>query len=130
MKKVDQLIREALSDEEARLIDEMEAEQSILQDFIDLYRGRYRWILALWTVATIGLLIIVVYGVIHFFQATEIRSMIIWGGVAYFSMTAILGIKIWSWMEINKNSLMREIKRLELQIAYLAGKIGKQGDQK
>jgi|GEM_PF-3584282 len=34
-------------------------------------------------------------------------------------------IKIWYWMELNRNTVLREIKRLELQVAHLAGRVGK-----
>jgi hypothetical protein len=29
-------------------------------------------------------------------------------------------IKVWFWMEIQKNAIVREIKRVELQVANLA----------
>ena len=32
-------------------------------------------------------------------------------------------MKIWGWMEISKNFVTREIKRVELQIARLASRI-------
>jgi hypothetical protein len=33
-------------------------------------------------------------------------------------------LKIWFWMEMHKNAVLREVKRLELQIARLAARDG------
>jgi len=32
-------------------------------------------------------------------------------------------MKTWWWMEVNKNAITREVKRLELQIARLAARV-------
>ena len=40
-------------------------------------------------------------------------------------MFAVGFIKLMQFLQIDKNSVLREIKRLELQIAILAGKLNK-----
>jgi len=35
-------------------------------------------------------------------------------------------LKLWFWMQMDKNTVIREVKRLELQVATLAGIIKKQ----
>ena len=40
-----------------------------------------------------------------------------------FSMAAVSMLKLWAWMEIEKNCTVREIKRLELQVARLAQRL-------
>ena len=60
---------------------------------------------------------------VQFFNAEGIREMILWAGAFGFSLLAVMANKIWYWMELNKNAIKREIKRLELQIARLAGRL-------
>jgi hypothetical protein len=35
-------------------------------------------------------------------------------------------LKIWYWMEVNRHTLTREIKRVEVQVAQLVGRIERQ----
>ena len=46
--------------------------------------------------------------------------MIAWSTAFVWGVLTIVLMKIWFWLEINKNGLTREIKRLELQIAHLS----------
>ncbi|MEM9680951.1 MAG: DUF6768 family protein [Bacteroidota bacterium] len=43
------------------------------------------------------------------------------GGVVFLFGVSML--KIFAWIQMDKNALLREIKRLEIQISSLAGKI-------
>ena len=64
-----------------------------------------------------------VLSAIKFFDAQQTRDMLMWAGATILCLSAVSMLKVWYWMELQKNSLLREIKRLELQIAHLAGKI-------
>ena len=70
-------------------------------------------------------MIVSVYAVVQFFETTDMREMLLWGAVAFFGFMSVLAVKIWTWMEMAKNEIMREVKRTELQIAYLANKLDK-----
>ena len=64
-----------------------------------------------------------VLSVIRFFRAEEFRDMVMWAAASAFFLSGVSMMKVWYWMELNKNSVTREIKRLELQIARLAGRL-------
>ena len=49
--------------------------------------------------------------------------MLIWGASAAFCFAVVTTIKIWYWMEMTRNALLRDIKRVELQIAQLAQRL-------
>ena len=51
------------------------------------------------------------------------RVMLLWAAACVVCMSGVSMMKVWYWMELNKNAVTREIKRLELQIARLAGRI-------
>ena len=58
-----------------------------------------------------------------FFDAESTRDQIAWAVGFMYSLIVISGLKAWYWMQMNKNSLTREIKRLELQIARLSSRL-------
>jgi hypothetical protein len=123
MKDIDERIREALHKEDPELLEHYRGEQSIPQMVIDSFRSRHRWLVVVaLTEATIlsVLEIVVAY---QFFQAESTREMIAWATGFVSCLFVIAMIKIWYWMELNKNSLAREIKRLELELANLSRRL-------
>ncbi len=52
-----------------------------------------------------------------FYMANDVVVMLKWAGLAWFGLMAQIMIKIWSWMRMESNRVLREVKRLELQIA-------------
>jgi len=125
MREIDRMIQDALRKEDAEMLEQVSGEQKMHQVILDLFRGRSRWLSIMAIVITLALMGIAVYAAIEFAQAVEMRMMFVWGAVALFCSLAVGAMKIWTWMEMAKNELMREVKRLELQIAYLANKLGK-----
>jgi len=51
-----------------------------------------------------------------------VRETVIWTAGALWAAIAVAMLKMYFWMEMNKNVVLREVKRLELQIARLASK--------
>jgi len=118
---IDDKIREALRKEEAELLEHYRGEAPLHEMIIETFRGRHRWLNMLAMVMGIvvtGLLVVVGY---QFFNAESTRAMIAWATAFVTGALTIVLMKIWFWLEINKNGLTREIKRLELQIACLSG---------
>lgn len=124
MKKqeIDELIKQALSEDEAAFYDQLD-EQPIHEMVFDLYKGRMRWLAIGSGVVMIILFGVGIYCAVKFFQATEIREMMHWGFATWFCMVAVMANKAWQWMEMQKNQVLREIKRVELQVGMLAGKM-------
>ena len=50
--------------------------------------------------------------------------MIAWATGFLWGVMWIVRLKIWFYVEVNKNSITREIKRLELQLANLSRQLG------
>lgn len=123
MKDIDEKIRDALEQEDSELLEHYRREQSISQMVIDSFRSRYRWLVVLvFTVGTAFFLLefVVAY---QFFHAESTRAMIAWATGFVFCAIAIAMMKVWYWLELNKNSLAREIKRLELELANLSRRL-------
>lgn len=117
---IDDKIREALRQEDAELLEHYRGEAPLNEMIIETFSGRHRWLNMLAVVISIvvtGLLVVVGY---QFFNAESTRAMIAWATAFVTCELTIVLMKIWFWLEFNKNGLTREIKRLELQIAYLS----------
>ncbi|WP_339862625.1 DUF6768 family protein [Paremcibacter congregatus] len=54
-----------------------------------------------------------------YLSAADIRTLVFWGVSAVLCGLVIVGTELWFWMEMNRNSLLREVKRLELQVSLL-----------
>ena len=64
-----------------------------------------------------------IYCLIRFLGTSAVAEMMRWGAGLFYCFGMVLGIKVWGWMEIQSNSIRREIKRVELQLASLAHRI-------
>lgn len=124
--KFDQVLREALSEEEKELWDDL-LEASPLQLVTDNFRSRNRWLNILGMAVGVVFMVLGVLTLIQFVEAEETLAAIRWGLAFIMCMWGLWAVKLWSWMEIQRNALTREIKRLELQVVHLGAKLS--GDQ-
>lgn len=122
-KEIDSMIREALSKEDAARFESVETEQSPFAEAMSLFQGRSRWLVYGSIIAILFLMVVAVFAAIKFLDTGRVREMILWGAVCFFALSGVSAMKIWSWMEMSKNSIRREIKRLELQVAYVTTSI-------
>jgi len=123
MNELDKKIKEALQGEDAKWMEQLEQEPSMFEMVLEIYRGKHVWLNVLTTFIMIVFFFLAVYSAVQFFNSTETRDMIMWASAMLFFMSGTSMMKVWCWMEMNKNSITREIKRLELQIARLANRI-------
>lgn len=118
---IDELIKQALTEEESEYLEKM-GEQTLLEEGLDLFKGRRGWI-SIW----IGFVIFVVfigsiYCLVQFFEVSETKDLMVWGGGFFLGIFMVTSLKIWAWMQMDRNAIMRELKRIEVQIAALSTK--------
>ena len=125
-REIDDLIREALGGEDSQVWDEL-GEQSIAELVTESFHGRHRFLQ--WYVVVVGLALtaVAVLCAVRMFQAPDDRTMLLWFAGGLLSVLGITGMKLWSWMELQRVALTREIKRVELQLAQLARRMGDGG---
>jgi len=119
--EIDKIIHEALGKEEAEFYDQL-GEQSLLEMSLGVFRGRNKFIYILTLVVSFVFVGIFIYCAIEFFKAETVKEMIIYGAIGFYSIISITAIKLWHWMQMNTNQILREMKRLELQVSTLASK--------
>lgn len=123
IEEIDVLIREALGQADADLLDQF-GEQSIPEMITEAFRGRHRLEMGAVTLVIMIFFGLTIFCAVRFLGATEIRQMMLWGAGVFIGFSSMAGFKLVGWMEMNRNALAREIKRLELQIAQLARTLG------
>lgn len=115
MKEVDDEIKKALSEETRDIIEPLD-EASYMELFIQSYKGKNRWlnfIVLLDGVIAIGLII---WSINEFLGAETVKGMLGWTMLFTSSLLLFTLAKIWGWMQINKNAMIRETKRVEMQM--------------
>ena len=122
MEDIDKLIKETLTQEEAKFYEELD-EQNIFEMLGGLFKGKNKWIMYVMNFMTIVFFVIFIYCAIQFFSTELTNDLIKWSVLGTLCMMAVSMLKLFSWMQMDKNALLRELKRLELQISSLAGKI-------
>ena len=122
--KIDEMIQQVLTEEEKSYYKELD-EQSLLDMVKGLFIGRWGWMAWMTSGVMLALFGVSVWCAINFFQAQEIREMLLWGAGFFFTSMGVTMIKLWHWMQLDKNDLVREMKKLEFQLAVLVDKIDK-----
>lgn len=122
MTSIDDAIRRALSDEDAKLLERFGADLPLPQQVQDSFRGHLGWLNALSWLVGVVVFAFGVYCGWRFLAAAAVPDMLRWGMAVLLCALAVMLIKVFAWMEIEKNAVLREVKRLELQVARLAAR--------
>jgi len=121
MEEIDNLIKETLNEEEAKFYDDLN-EEGIVGMVRSLFKGKMKWVIIMMITVNVIIMGIFIYCLIQFLEATETIEVIKWAAAGFMCMMMVSMLKIFSWMQMNKNALMREIKRLELLISSITHK--------
>lgn len=122
MEDIDQLIKDTLTQEEAKFYDKLE-EQNVLGMIGGLFTGKNKWIVILMNIMTLIFFGLFIYCVVNFFDTTETHELLKWGIGSLVFLIGVSMLKIFAWMQMDKNAILREMKRLELQVSSMASKL-------
>jgi hypothetical protein len=114
---IDRMIEEALQGEEQALFRETAREPGFFVQAFGLLWGPNGWINVVMMVSQIALFFAGVWAGWRFFEADTALSALHWGLPAAVLVLASLIIKTAMMPQLQANRMMRELKRLELQIA-------------
>jgi len=121
----DDQIREALGREEAELFDRL-GPPTFFQMVTDNFRSSTRWLNVFGVFYGTVLAVVGTICLVAFFRSTELVPLFRWGLGFFFCLSVLLASKIWFWLEMQRNAISREIKRLELEVARLSAKLRSQ----
>ncbi len=124
MNELDDTIRSALKSQAQHGATDPDREPPMRTQIVETFRGKFRWLAWLAAFYRIVILILAVIVAIQFFRVDGTRELIAYATLFLICVVASAFIKLWYWMLLIKNSVIREIKRLELQIAKLTQDLG------
>jgi hypothetical protein len=119
MESIDERIQKALSAEDQALLARMDADSSLYGDIAATFRGHTRWLNVFGWFGALMFFVIAVFCSWQLASQTEMRNMLLWSAGTIISFLWLGMIKLWFWMELQKVGIVREIKRIELQLASL-----------
>ncbi len=119
---IDEKIKQALGEDAARYDDILNNKPGMFSLVMRSYQGGmgvWMWLVTGLIFAITGLMVWTGY---RFINAPVVDERVYWG--VWFTMLLLLqlGLKLWTWMEVHRNSVLREIKRLEIAVRTLADK--------
>ena len=119
VENIDALIKQALTEEESEYLEKLSKEQNIFEELLTSFQGSRRWLSVYVFIIILIFFAISIYSLVQFVSVEDVRQMLVWGAAMGGSLLMVMALKIWYWMQMDKNSLTREIKRLELQITAI-----------
>ena len=122
MTNLDQAIRQALSAEDAEFLARFEKDAPLHEQVLGTFSGPMGALNVFAAIITFAMFGATLYCAWNMFQAQDARETMLWGVAVVITMLAVAMLKIYFWMELNKNSVLREVKRLELQLARLVAR--------
>ena len=119
MRDVDNLIEEALGREEREILSRIGEEPGFFGMAFGLFSGSLGWVNILLMVVQGVAFLAGAYAAWMFFEAGDAVSQLRWGLPSAVLLILSAMVKMAMWPNIHADRLMRELKRIELQLASL-----------
>lgn len=117
MSDLDKLIHEALDEEEREVLRRIGEEPGFFTQAFGVFRGPTGWVNVILMVVQGMLFVGAVWAAWHFFNAGDPVTQLRWGLPASVLLMLAMMLKLAVVPRIETNIIMRELKRIELQIA-------------
>ena len=121
IEEIDQLIKDTLSQEEAKFYNDLE-EQNIFRKILGIFKGKNAVISIIMNIANLVVFVIFIYCLLQALKVEETNELILWVGATILCFISMSMIKIFSWMQMNRNDISRELKRIEFLITTISSK--------
>ena len=121
MRNPDQTIEDALQAEERELLRRIGEEPGYLDQALSIFSGKTGGVSAVLMVTQTTAFIAGAWAAWNFFQAADTLTALRWGLPAVVLLMMSLTIKMALWPTIHANRVLRELRRMELQMARRNG---------
>lgn len=116
---LDQRISKLLDEESNQVDTLMLTEPGVFGMLKATFKGAMRfWMILVYAVGLLAFLVLLWSGY-QFFNAEETNELVFWGVILVISLQVQNALKMWTFMEMNRISIMREVKRVEIQLLAL-----------
>lgn len=117
MRDIDELIDRAVDEEERELLRSIGEEPGFFGQVFRIFRGPTGWVWVVMMIVQAVLFLAGAWAGWHFFEATDALSAVRWGLPATVLLISALTIKLSMVPTMETNRLLRELKRVEWQLA-------------
>lgn len=115
--ELDLMIDEALNAEERELLHSIGNEPGYFQQVWGLFGGEIGWVSWLLMICQLLMFGAAIYAAIQFFNAPDSLQALHWGLPSATLLILAAQTKMLMWPSLQANRVIREVKRLELQLA-------------
>jgi len=122
MNDIDDKILEALNAEDQEVM-ESYGELSFWGLILESFRSPLKSIVFAVIFFVLCFAVVLVYSAYQFFPSVDVVEKLNWLAVGLTALIVIAFLRFWYFLELVRLSLIREIKRLELQVSLLAKKV-------
>ncbi|XQW83988.1 DUF6768 family protein [Thalassotalea piscium] len=123
---LDERIKHELSEEAEQLDQRLAEDNGMFPMLANAFKGSLgRWLVIVFIAALVATALILYSGYQFFFIEGDLSFKLHWGVLLLLATMMQIALKIWSFMEMNRQSSLREIKRLELMVEKLNNTINK-----
>lgn len=116
---IDEKIRQQLESDQIDVDSIMADEKGLFNMLFRVYRGNLAGWTILMTVVTLVIFVTGLYCAYQFVSLDSAADKIHWGVFMLLAFIAVGLSKMWIFMEMNRASLLREIKRVEIALLQL-----------
>jgi hypothetical protein len=124
MQDIDEKIRLALTAEDQKAMAAINRGTGLFELMGMSFKGKQAWMMIYLYVLGLVVAVALVYTLVQYFQATDIKASLNWLLGILTCMFMIVLMKVLAWQQMFKLELMREIKRLEMRIMLVNEKTG------
>jgi hypothetical protein len=118
----DEQIKQSLQQQTAEVDAVLAEEKGLISMMLNAYTGKMAFWMGFASIIALITFGFAVWTGYHFFMAENAQDTAFWGVLLVIMTSMNAAIKMWVWMEMNRQSTSREIKRLEFMIAKLIDK--------
>ena len=123
---LDDKIKQALQMDAKEVERVLGKDNGLYSQLFGIFRGSMRF----WNMFGMGIAIVTAvfmfWSGYHFFISENLDDRLFWGVLVLAFWTGTMGLKVWFWLEMNRYSTSREIKRLELAVTQLTAKLNQE----
>jgi hypothetical protein len=119
MNDLDDRIRAALRAEDRELLDQLAEEPGLAKTIRDGYSGKWGWWMVVVSLVQTALFGLAIWTGIRFYQAETVDDRVFWAVWLILATLGVVQLKIMAWVRIQHVAVLREVKRLELQMLQL-----------
>jgi len=122
MEDIDKLIKETLTQEEAKFYDDLE-EKSVFGTLAEVFTGKNSWLVITMNIVNLIVFGLFIYCLVQVFNTETTNELIKWIAAGFLCLNMTGMIKLYMWMQVDKNTILREIKRIELLVSSVSNKM-------